>query len=220
MSNNASTSRNGRPPRRRRPKNRSRQDSFNPAIDRRLYNPAPNGTLSIVRWVDKGAVTSTSAAPGLYGFVFQLSELSDYTSFTNVFDQFKITQVEVTFRPLTLPSAPSTAPAYAFMWFAVDYDDANTPASVAAVTNYSNAVVVTPGRTASIRLVPTVNTVVNNNYTSTLANSGGIQRIWVNTLNSDMAWNGLKVGVAQSTSTNVTTWRLFCRYHISFQSCR
>jgi len=182
--------------------------------------PGNNASLRVVKWVDKGAVTSTSTASGLYGFVFQLSEIPDYTSFTNIFDQFKLDLVEVSIRPLTLPSAPGTAIAYADMWLAVDYDDGSSPASVAVVQNYSNSIIVSPGKIANIKLHPTVNTVVNNNFTSTLANSGGVQRIWINTLNSDMAWNGIKIAVTQSTSTNLTAWRVLCRYHLSFRSSR
>jgi hypothetical protein len=170
--------------------------------------------------VDKGTVTSTSSAAGLYGFVFQLNEIPDYTSFSNIFDQFRIEKVEVSIRPLTLPSAPGTAPAYADLWLAVDYDDATAPASVSVVQNYSNAVIVSPGKMTNIKLYPAVNTVVNNNFTSTFANSGGIERIWINSLNSDMAFNGMKIAVTQSTSTNLTAWRVFCRYHIAFRSCR
>ena len=59
------------------------------------------------RWVTFANYQLTAGnAIGFYSQNFKLSDLDDYTSYTSLFDQYKIKKITVQFRLLTNPDAP------------------------------------------------------------------------------------------------------------------
>ncbi len=166
---------------------------------------------------NKGVVTSTSAAEGLYAFSFALSDMADYTSYTSVWDQYRILELDLTLVPLTLQSAPSTGPAYAFCYVAPDYDDATTPANTAAMLSYSNLAVLGPSEKYSCKIAPCVDVATTTSAAASITGSMSVKSPWLDCSSPSVAHYGLKAAITQSTSTNLTQWNLFARFVVEFR---
>ncbi len=67
-----------------------------------------------------GSVSATSVTGASGGYSFSLSNLSNSTDFSNLFDQYRISQITVSFIPNYIQA---NVPLYT----AFDYDDASTP---------------------------------------------------------------------------------------------
>jgi len=75
-------------------------------------------------------ITPSVTLDQLGAFQFDLNSTSDSGSFQALFDCWRIVQVSIEFVPLT--TGPYAAPLYTV----IDYDDANTPASIASLLEY------------------------------------------------------------------------------------
>jgi hypothetical protein len=167
--------------------------------------------------VNKGVITSTSAAEGLYAFSFALSDVADYTSYVSVWDVFRIREIVVTIVPLTLSSTPSAGPSYAFGYISPDFDDATTPANSAAMLSYATLAVLAPSDRYSFKFQPSVDIATT---TSAAASVNGVfnkKSPWLDCSSPSVPHYGVKAAVTQSTSTNLTQWCIFARYVIDFK---
>lgn len=204
--------------RRKRTSRRPRtNNALTPSIPR--IRPGNNHLLhSVQKWVDRGAITSTSGANGYYGFGFQFQDIPDYIQWASVFDQYKIDSVDIDIRPVTQASLPATAPGYAIGWVAVDYDDNATPSTIASIQNYSNAMLLSPGRGLRLRIRPKLDVGI---YNSGATNAGAVVGgLWLDMAYPAIQYHGLKIAINASTSTNVNTWYLLARYSVSMRSSR
>lgn len=167
--------------------------------------------------VNKGVITSSSAAEGLYAFSFALSDCADYTNYTSVWDIFSIREILVTLVPVTLPSAPSTGPAYAFCFIAPDFDDATTPANSTAMLSYSTLSILAPSDRYSFKLAPAVDIATTTSAAASITGAFNKRSPWLDCSSPSVAHYGLKAAITQSTSTNLTQWNVFARYTIDFK---
>jgi len=211
----------------RRPRKRSHSVAFGPdaSINRdgtrnsiisfrnRLYEE----TTTVYATVNKGIVTSTSAAEGLYAFSFALSDTADYTSYVSVWDIFSIREIVITMVPVTLQSAPSTGPAYAFCYVAPDFDDATTPANSTAMLSYASLAYLGPSDRYSFKLAPAVDIATTTSAAAAINGVYNKRSPWLDCSSPSVPHYGIKCAVTQSTSTNLTQWNIFARYTIDFK---
>jgi hypothetical protein len=178
--------------------------------DRRNYK--------FVKFVDKGILTSSSVAEGLYGFQFYAGDLSEISSFTSIFDQYRITAVHIVIKPSAqLSTTASATPPYAYLYVVTDYDDSSTLASASLALNYQNCSIITPGYSHSRVVRPHVN------LTAASGGSGiAVSRVspWVDAADTNVIHYGLKCAVTQSTSTNLAQWHIWFRYFVEFRMVR
>ncbi len=168
--------------------------------------------------IDKGAVTSTSAAEGNYAFQFTLNDISEVSSFTSVFDQYRISRIDVLLKPCTQVSTnATTAPPYAFCYVVTDYDDAGTLATASLALNYQNVSILGPGQGHRRVLIPHCNIALASSGTQTSLSKPAP---WLDCADPNVIHYALKISITQSTSTLVSTWRLFTRYFIEFRMVR
>lgn len=167
--------------------------------------------------VNKGVITSSSAAEGLYAFSFALSDVADYLNYVAVWDLYSIKQVVITFVPLTLPAAPSTGPAYAFAYVAPDFDDATTPANAVAMLSYATVAHLGPSEKYTLRIQPAVDIATTTSAAAAINGVFNKPSPWLDCSSPSVPHYGLKAAVTQSTSTSLTQWNVFCRYSIAFK---
>lgn len=90
------------------------------------------------RWVSAVDVTtlSTITSSISHGFVFRLSDVMNSTDYTNLFEQFRIVGVQLTFRLMDNPDSssyvnqpllPQGANFYPKLWWVYDQDDGTAP---------------------------------------------------------------------------------------------
>jgi hypothetical protein len=96
-----------------------------------------NSVHRFIQMVDFGVVlTASTIAIAGYGVSFKLTNLPQQTTFTALFDQYRIDEIELWFEPQVIDVVLTTAPAK--IYSAIDYDDAGTPSSINAMMQYTN----------------------------------------------------------------------------------
>lgn len=174
-------------------------------------------TTTIYGTVNKGVITSSSAAEGLYAFSFALSDMADYLNYVSVWDVFSIREVVITLVPLTLQSAPSAGPGYAFCYIAPDFDDATTPANATALLSYSSMAFLGPNDRYTFKLSPAVDIATTTSAAASINGVFNKRSPWLDCSSPSVPHYGVKAAVTQSTSTNLTQWNVFCRYTVAFK---
>lgn len=203
----------------RRNRRRQRVGDFQVSPTAVIPAPQPNFVVrSLTRTIDAGPVFSTSAAAGLYGFSFKFSDMVDYSSFTATFDQYRLDKIDFEIRAVTLPAAPTNAVPYSLLAAAVDFDSGSAPAAFTDILQYSNVVCLTPGQSYTLTFRPRLLANVTVSAVTQEAISKG--HTWLSTLNPDVLHYGVRLAVKQSTSTNLSVWYVFLRYHFSLRSSR
>lgn len=173
---------------------------------------------SFTKLLTKGSVTSTSAAEGLYAFSYQLSDLSEVASFTSVFDQYRITRIDLLVRAMTHPSTTvSVSVPYAFCYVVTDYDDASTLGTASLSLNYQNCSILSPGQSHSRHIRPHV---LLSAYDGAAAFANSVASPWIDCNNTNVVHYGNKISITQSTSTFVSTWYVWARYYVEFRCVR
>ncbi len=172
---------------------------------------------NIYSTVNKGIISSTSAAEGLYAFSFALSDVADQSNYVSVWDQYRISEIDVTLIPVTLASAPATGPSYAFAYVAPDYDDATTPANSTAMLSYANVAVLGPSEKYSFKIAPCVDIATTTSAAASISGSMSQKSPWLDCSSPSVVHYGIKAAITQSTSTSLTQWCVFCRYTIEFR---
>jgi hypothetical protein len=176
--------------------------------------------FTLTKLVDLGSsFTSTSVAAGLYAISFKLSDLSEYVSFTNVWDQYRIDFVEIMLLPESQPTTTaSTSVPYANLIIVNDFDDASALANWALHLNYENATILSPGRRHTRKIKPHAASL--NNVLGTPVSAFNITSPWIDSAQPSVLHFGFKVGVQQSTSTNISLWYPYYKYTCSFRNVR
>lgn len=88
------------------------------------------GTINLQAAID--------ANPHLVGSQFTLQQLPNYTEFTNLFDNYRIHAIKMTFFRPSVANSASEMDQLVRLHTAIDYDDAATPASINELMNYDN----------------------------------------------------------------------------------
>lgn len=190
-------------------------------IPTQVIQPPPSNRAfrNIVRTIDFDEVTSTSSLPGLYGFIFVLSDVHDYVDFGSTFDQYRIDRIDFTVRAANQPALPAAGANFAICAFAVDFDSAVNPGTFGDILDYANCVTLMTGESYSVSFVPHV--AMSAEITgATTANTVSKGHQWLDLLDPTVIHYGVRLAVRTSTSTNVSTWHIMARYHMSLRSSR
>lgn len=213
-----------------------------PAIPRMPRGPSQGALLStrqmvIGQFTQQTGVTTASGqgnyilqngSTAVLGQIsFCLADLNQATTFSSLFDRYRIDKVKLRFSsrnpaasPFNVASPNNTVPQF---YVAVDRDDSTAPASTAALTEYDNAIVVPGTCSFDIDLIPSVVSTIAN--ASSTATSSVIRRSdveWLDIAATTIPHFGVKFGVtalAVSTSSNwyfdIEAW-----YYVSFKNTR
>jgi len=216
---------------RTRPKARARTVSTYVAVPRRLglsrtSSGRDNIIHNFVRHTFTGAkLAGIASAVNGYGFVFTLADLSNYTNFTSLFDQYRIVKVTCKFFPrqnvaTNTTTATTTQTANPCVMSVIDYDDASTPATIAGLTEFENFKVHNQFRPWMRSLVPhTAGAVAGGGVFTSF---GNFTRQWVDCASTTVAYYGLKVIVdaCVPSQTALPTWDCWCSYYLQFRNVR
>jgi len=166
------------------------------------------------RYVFKAQIAATASAEFLQGFSFALSDVTDYSRLTALYDQYRISRIIIHMVPMTSVPFPASIFSTSDLFVAVDFDDANSPASASALLAYDTVRHVSAGRAFNSSFTPHLALAAYNGaftgYTSTAPT-------WLDCASASIQHYGVKVGATQSTSTNLTGWRFWAEYEIAFR---
>lgn len=154
-----------------------------------------------------------------FTFTFSLSQIRNPTDFTNLFDMYQITKVDLYLKLISNPDASTVNTLaggyFPVLWFIRDYDDGGT-LSVATMQEKQGAkrIVLKPDMINKISVVPKFQKMVYQTLTSTGYGPGSG---FLDCVDSTVPHFALKT-VLQAPNAGVD-WYVECqaKYHISFK---
>lgn len=185
---------------------RSAKQILRPSKKPRLNKPKPVASRmhAFKRNTSLMTLTGTAGyAPYCNSFAFQLANLPNATDFTNLFDQYMLSHVQVKFYLSVDPSAQSAATAYQpRMFFVRDHNDSTAPATLNELRERGDCQtrVLSVARPLVINVKPSV-------LAETLKTGGTTTyspryKTWLPTANTDVPHYGLKWAIDDFTNTN------------------
>lgn len=181
----------------------------------RFRRPRPSvAALSVRRSYNYFEVGA--AGPVYAGYSYNLSSIPGYINFTNLFDQYRINLIVLKFwLRIELPDA--TTDVIPKLFYAKDYNDVNTPTSIAEVRQYSNhkCVKLSTYRPVVVKLRPATLSLIYNGLTSAYSSNW---RKWLQTTAASVPHYGLKCAidllpVGQAVDVEAT-------YYMSFKNAK
>jgi len=209
----------------RKPKPRFGRKPYRSSGMRSLMRPWRAAARPLYRYKQTSlnpiGIGSISVAPGttfLNAYSFSLNQVGgNLGAFGNLYDQYKINKVVMTFVPKFNSSDVGQAPTGGQMSMiasCIDYDDAVAPLSVGDILEHNNAKL---HRTKVFTRVvrPCVNFNVSTGATAGVSTK---QSPWLDVVNTNVPHFGVKIGI---TGTSVTqSYDIICKYYLSFKQVR
>jgi hypothetical protein len=161
---------------------------------------------------DTDAVNTSTTVPTYLGQYFTLaSNVANYAAYTAIFDEYKIDEIEVWINPnpVSTLAASTTRGLYSS---AVDYDDANTPATISTVSDKQNQLTTTIDESHYHKWTPKF---AVGTYSGTFV-SFGSSTGWLDCASPNVQHYGLKLAFSQ-TAGGVQFVSLTVRMTISFR---
>jgi hypothetical protein len=148
------------------------------------------------------------------GFLFKLNDLTDYTKWTTLFDQYRLVKVEVMGFPINDQNQVGSGANQSELRTAVDYD--NTTAFGADLLGPFGDSVRIHYSTAQWKRVlkPRIAMAA---YKGALTGFANMNAQWIDSANPDVQHYGLRYYLPVSTGT-VPTWRVYAKYHLEFRN--
>jgi hypothetical protein len=175
-----------------------------PKTDKRVHN--------FYLAASRGSITTSTTLPSAGAITFILQDLPAFSDITNLFDQYRILSVRVEFvmggatNPLTGPPG--------IMATALDYDDANTPASLNELVQYETCQVVPIGQYFERTVKPRSALAAYSGVFTSFANVYGQ---WYDAVSSSVQHYGIKYYIP-AVPTSVYTIQPIAHYHIQCRS--
>lgn len=141
-------------------------------------------------------------APYLSGWPIRLSDVPNYTDFTNLFDQYRIKYVKTKWYLKVDPGAQAAASAiYPKIYYSRDYNDTTAPANLGELRERGDCKfkVLRPDRPVIIKFKPNL---LQSIFTSGTAVQEPVWDKWLNTSASDTPYCTIKWAFDDLTNTN------------------
>lgn len=181
-----------------------------------MYKQPKNPVRFVKRHVDYFAVVVNGITGVLAGMNFTLSSVPGYTELTALYDQYKISAVQVCFYPkqtsvtslVTLDNVKGNARFLS----AIDYNDDTAPGSFDQIREYENCQVTPCIEKHEVYIKEPL----------FLNNSGQNVNGWVSTSNPTTRYYGLKYGCEPTLASgaNTMTYQIECVFYMSFKNVK
>jgi len=161
-----------------------------------------------------------STSPISFALGFQLNDIPQYTTFTSLFDQYKILKVKVTFRPiLNVMDMHSATAALGYpqtFVTLVDYDDATAPTSLDYCREYQSSVQRDFYKSFSITLKPKITLAAYSGTFTSYASTTG----YIDVASPAVQHYGVKGCTGSGLSGYLQGWTISAEYWIDFRNIR
>jgi hypothetical protein len=163
----------------------------------------------------EGFHTSSTTVPVFGAIAFQISQVDDYTSYTAVFDQYRVKMVQYTFYPRQ-DVATNVNGSGGLFHTAIDYDDDNAVSTIGTMLDYANCIVTAGDKIQTRTFVPHVANAVYGNGAFT--SYGNVISPWIDSASTNVKHFACKL--ATSIGPAVQTYDVVCRVWLQFKSQR
>jgi len=183
-------------------------------------NPAPfpknyissNQPMKFSQMIAEGNLfTSSTTIPTFSATYFILNFLDQVTSLTNVFDQYRVNELEYWIEPL--PGAASGAGG--FLYSVIDYDDASNLTSINQACDYTNVISSSASDGHYRRFKPHIAVAA---YSGTFTSFTNEDAQWIDSSSINVQHYGIKT--ACSTTTAAILYTIRVRVHFEMRNVR
>jgi len=200
-----------------KPRKGEKTVTFTPSSDVVMERPLSFGKAlthyKTVRTATYSNVTTSNVSFTGRGISFSLADLPNASEFTTLFDQYKIDKIEVLMIP-SVTQSTAASPMSGLTVTEVDYDDANTPASLDEMYQSENHQLHTPTSSIARSFVPSIAIAAYSGAFTSYAQKTG----WIDCASSNVAHYGFKIGCGICSSAY--TYTINARLHLSFRGTR
>jgi len=179
-------------------------------------NPRSDNTVyKIVQGNASGTAASSSSANTYSQWYYSLGNLDQASSLAAVFDQYRITKIEIMFMPRVSAVAASTSLNTGVFSTVVDYDDASALTTLAQAQDYAN-VISSPGSVGHYRVFePHVAVAAYSGSFSSYANETSP---WIDCASTSVQHYGVKTAWSQTDA--VYTYDVYAHLWLEFRNVR
>lgn len=193
-----------------------KQSQFTPLSDIKLLSNFNNVRLEVWKNVDKGQIATSTTVATLGSYDFKLSELYEVSSYTSVFDQYRIVSVELIIIPVNQkPLATTSNVSAPCLFMAYDLDDSGTPASINIIYNYENMLTLECGHSKIVRFKPAISLAA---YSTAFDSNATKQDQWIDCANTGVTHYGFKY--AANANATIAVWQVVAKYCLQFKNIR
>jgi hypothetical protein len=158
--------------------------------------------------------TSSVALSTFTGIPWTLGAHDQYASFTNLFDQYRITELEFRFVPKI--NANSSIVSTGLFHVVVDFDDVNVLTSIGQALDYENCKVVPGYKPITVRFRPRVALGAYSGAFSAFANEPA--STWLDCASTNVQYYGVKT--AWTLTSAVTYYDMYVAAKLQFRNVR
>lgn len=173
-----------------------------------------NKVYNFIQTVDSAVLTSSVTVPTFGAFLFTIGDLPQISSFSSVFDQYRIAMVTLSFKPNSNSNISSIAD-FGLLHTVVDYDDANVLSSIAAATDYTNVIVTDGYKVQTRTFVPHIAVAA---YSGTFTSYQNETAPWIDMASTAVQHYGVKT--AWGVTSAVCKYQTVTKYWIQCRSVR
>lgn len=152
---------------------------------------------------------------------FTLNDCDQVATFTALFDQYRITYIELTFRPNfnIAQMDQATTTYYGGIFTVIDDDDATAPASVAELRQFQSCEWHDSYKGFKMGFVPHIALAA---YSGTFASYGNRAKQWIDCNSPAVQHYGLKIAIPHGDAgqNSVQTWTVIAKYYLEFKNVR
>lgn len=185
---------------------------------RSMMKPIYNYKQTSLNPIGIGSINVPIGSTFLNAYSFSLNQVGgNLGAFGNLYDQYKINKVVMTFVPKFTDSDIGQAPTggqLSMIASCIDYDDAVIPVSVGDILERNNAKLHRT-RVFSRVLKPCVNFNVSTGGTAGVSSK---QSPWLDVTNTNVPHFGVKIGITGTAV--IQSYDIICKYYLSFRQVR
>lgn len=189
------------------------------------YNVGNDRIYRFSQYLSETSITQSTITPSFYAgaslavLTPSLTLLDQASTFQALFDQYRITNVTVQFRPLF--SRQNFVPGSdipPLIYTVVDYDDGVVPSSLATLREYQNLTIHECDPFA-VSFRPRIAMAAYGGAFTSYANMGNT---WVDCASSGVLHYGLKIGITNGLAgqTHLQQWYLSVKLEVEFRNVR
>jgi hypothetical protein len=187
-----------------------------------MYDDVGNSKADVYRFVQHITPTAqwSTAITGNGGAQsFALNGLDQYTTFTALYDQYRIARIDATWFPQTnySPTQPNVGVAIPLTFIYVDYDDSTVPTAGLARQRQDAVVKTSNCKEFTISWVPHVAVA---GFTGTFTGYTNIAAPWIDCASPAIVHYGLKWWQDNVSAgvTNMSGWLITYKLHLEFRN--
>jgi len=172
-------------------------------------------------------IIQLSTGPIAISIPFIFTDLNQSSTFSALFDQYRITCVVLRFWPAVIQTTSNnnadTVQGQTFLANVIDYDDATNPVSLAQMQSYENCKnwPVLSRMTCLKRVIKPHVAYGMPNSSGTIVVAGNRRSGWIDLAQEGIPHYGFKGWLEQGPSANcLQNWRIDATYYVSFKNVR